>query len=75
MSIAASRRLINATATAEKVGKSKSGFLKDWRSGRTPAPVRLGRSVRWDEAELDAWILAGCPCRERWEVLKEASHG
>lgn len=68
------RRLIPAAAAAAKCGKSTSGWLKDWRAGRTPAPIRLGRSVRWDEAELDAWISAGCPCRERWETIKEARH-
>jgi len=72
MQHATPRRLIPASASADKVGKSKSGFLKDWRAGRTPAPIRLGRSVRWDESELDAWIAAGCPCRERWETMKEA---
>jgi len=68
------RRLIPDRAAAAKVGKSRSGWLKDHRAGRTPGAIRLGRSVRWDEAELDHWISQGCPSRERWEALKEAGH-
>ena len=69
------RRLLTDRESAARVGKSKSGWRKDYLAGRTPLPVRLGRSVRWDAEELDAWISAGCPCRERWEALKEVSHG
>ncbi len=32
-----------------------------------PAPVRLGRSVRWRGSEIGCWITAGCPSREEWE--------
>ena len=31
-----------------------------------PPPVRLGRSVRWRRAELEAWVAAGCPALDRW---------
>ena len=36
-----------------------------WRAaGRLPAPVRVGRVVRWRRSEIIAWIDAGCPsCR------------
>lgn len=39
-------------------------------SGRVPRPVRLGRSVRWDVAELESWLAAGAPSRDEWERLK-----
>ncbi|MFO0839908.1 MAG: helix-turn-helix domain-containing protein [Phycisphaerae bacterium] len=29
-------------------------------SGRLPVPVRLGRSVRWRESDLAAFLAAGC---------------
>lgn len=35
-----------------------------------PAPIRLGRSTRWSISELEAWQLAGCPPRDRWEQIK-----
>lgn len=34
-------------------------------SGRMPAPVRLGHSLRWRRADLLAWIEAGCPAARR----------
>jgi excisionase family DNA binding protein len=30
-------------------------------TGRMPAPVRLGRLVRWRRAEVLEWIANGCP--------------
>jgi len=31
------------------------------RSGRAPAPIKIGALVRWRRAEVMAWIEAGCP--------------
>lgn len=28
---------------------------------RLPAPVRIGRLVRWDRRTLEQWISNGCP--------------
>ena len=39
-------------------------------SGRLPRPVKLGRSVRWNRGELQRWLDAGCPSRDRWEQDK-----
>jgi excisionase family DNA binding protein len=30
-------------------------------SGRMPRPVKLGSLVRWNRAEIEDWISAGCP--------------
>lgn len=35
-----------------------------WRfvsSGRAPAPIKIGRVVRWKKKEIMEWIDAGCP--------------
>jgi excisionase family DNA binding protein len=40
------------------------------RSGRFPAPIRLGRAVRWRRSELLAWIEAGCPAQEKWQATR-----
>jgi excisionase family DNA binding protein len=42
-----------------------------WRqdsSGQMPRPVRIGRTVRWFEEEILAWVRAGCPSRKVWEA-------
>ena len=41
-------------------------------SAKIPAPIRLARSVRWDRAELEAFIRAGAPNRDRWEAMRRA---
>ena len=40
------------------------------KNGGIPAPVRLGRSVRWRRDDVIAWLEAQCPARERWEAEK-----
>ena len=37
-----------------------------------PAPVKLGRSMRWRGSEVGKWIEAGCPSREEWEKRVES---
>ncbi|MFW5690760.1 MAG: helix-turn-helix transcriptional regulator [Planctomycetota bacterium] len=36
-------------------------------AGRLPSAIRLGRRcTRWRRAEIEAWVEAGCPPRDRW---------
>ncbi len=37
------------------------------REGLIPAPLRIGRSVRWREDEISAWLPCGGPRRDVWE--------
>ncbi len=30
-------------------------------AGHMPAPVRLGRAVRWPRIAIETWIIEGCP--------------
>ncbi len=43
-------------------------------SGRIPLPVKLGRRTLWVADELRAWIAAGTPPREKWQIIKETKH-
>lgn len=36
-------------------------------TGKMPAPIRIGRAVRWGYEELRAWVAAGCPSQEEWD--------
>jgi predicted DNA-binding transcriptional regulator AlpA len=40
-------------------------------SARLPRPIRLGRSTRWNLAEIQRWLDAGSPSRDQWEKLRE----
>jgi len=35
-------------------------------TGRLPAPLLIGRAVRWRRAEITSWLAAGAPPRSRW---------
>lgn len=59
--------LLNVRDVAARVRVSVRQVWKLASSGRIPKPVRLGRSVRWRAAELQAWIEAGCPARDQWK--------
>jgi hypothetical protein len=37
-----------------------------------PRPMRIGRATLWRTEELRAWVDAGCPRREQWEIILRA---
>ena len=48
-----------------------------WRlndSGKIPACIRLGRSVKWRRSDILKWIELGCPDRTTFEAGKEANN-
>jgi excisionase family DNA binding protein len=65
-------RLIRIDEVANRVGISVRQAWRHDRAGKLPAPVRLGRSVRWRNSEINAWIAAGCPPRDEWAVRWQA---
>lgn len=65
--------LLTAAQTAQALGVSVR-TLRAWDSaGRIPAPVRIGRSTRWDAADLREWVAAGCPGRREWLALRDTA--
>ncbi len=62
---------------ANGVAKMFSSGLRTVRAwdaaGKLPRPARIGAKVLWSVPELRAWLAAGCPDRETWEVLKKTS--
>lgn len=57
----------------QSVACSRSQWYQLLRSGRTPLPVaRLGtRRPVWLISELAAWLQAGAPDRQTWELMKQ----
>jgi hypothetical protein len=39
-----------------------------------PAPIRLRGRLLWSRFELENWVKAECPRRERWVAMKEQGH-
>ncbi len=66
--------LLGARQAAEMCGVSRSTWWALHAAGRIPLPVRLGRRTLWavtGPKGLTAWIVAECPSRDRWEVIRE----
>jgi len=61
--------LVTDREAAALCGLGRSTWHRLHAAGKTPAAVKLGRSVRWNRAELESWIAAGCPPRREWEAL------
>ena len=61
-------QLIDVREVARRCGVSADSVRRLCDRGHTPEPVRLGRAIRWREAEVNGWIAAGCPRDWRGEV-------
>lgn len=59
----AGQQLASVSQVAEICGISAEHVRRLADRGAMPAPVRLGRSVRFRLAEIEAWMQAGCPDR------------
>ncbi len=64
--------LIDAAGLAKMLGESKRTVERWDQSGRIPRPLPLSRVKRWLRAEIDAWLLAGTPDRERWTAMRRS---
>jgi prophage regulatory protein len=62
---------VGPAEAAKMLGISPRHFRSMNASGRLPAPIRLGRSPRWAVDELRAWLLAGSPSREKWNIIRQ----
>ncbi len=58
---AANPRLIPAPTAAARCGMSVRAWLRLCDAGQAPWGVKLRHLRRWDVAELNDWIAAGCP--------------
>ena len=55
------RRLLTAQEVAAMCGVVPDTVRRMSDRGSMPAPVRLGRAVRWRLGDIDEWIADSCP--------------
>jgi predicted DNA-binding transcriptional regulator AlpA len=61
--------LILTAAEAAAIFKKSARTWRTWdATGKIPRSIRIGRSTYWRPEELYAWVAAGCPNREVWEM-------
>ena len=62
--------LLKAQEVGEVLGVNKSTVWSWESSGRIPRPVRIGGCTRWRRSEIEQWVAAGTPGREKWEGIQ-----
>ncbi len=67
---AASPLLLTAAQLATELNVSQRTLRRMDLSGEVPLPLKIGKSLRWRRAEIEAWIDAGAPPRRKWNVLR-----
>ena len=65
--------LLRAAEAARLCAVSKVSWHRWDSAGKIPQGHRLGGAKVWRRAELEAWIEAGLPNRERWQALQAAT--
>lgn len=71
MSETLSPLMVSAEAAAELVGISVRTWHNLRSQGQTPPEIRLAGRVLWRRSDLELWISAGCPKRERFLELAQ----
>ena len=61
-------QLLSVNQVAEKLAISVRKVWAMYSEGQMPAPVRMGRSVRWRDSDIDEWVTLGCPMQEEIEA-------
>lgn len=62
--------LLPDTEAATLLGISRAHLHRLRAAGKFIEPIRLGRKLLFDRAELLAWIAAHCPDLRTWQALK-----
>jgi len=63
---------LSAAEVAMRLNVSQRHLWAMHSSGRLgPLPMRFGRAVRWNAAELAEWMNAGAPPRDRWLAMRQ----
>ena len=65
--------LLRAAEAARLCAVSKVSWHRWDSAGKIPQGLKIGGAKVWRRAELEAWILAGTPPREKWIAIVQAS--
>ena len=64
------RLLLSASELSSMLGVAKCTIWTWHSGGKIPRPVKIGRTTRWKRREIEDWLEADAPPRERWEMMK-----
>jgi predicted DNA-binding transcriptional regulator AlpA len=61
---------VPTTEAARLCGLTVPMWRKLDRSGRCPAPLKVGRRLLWRVRDLEEWLEAGCPARSEYQARR-----
>ena len=64
-------QLLTAKELGALLNLSKRQIFRLNSSGKIPAPIRIGGSVRWANSTIEIWINMGCPDRQAFEAMQQ----
>ena len=68
------------SADAELLSVGQVALLLDWgecvvrqrdKQGLLPKAIRTGGTIQWSRKEINNWLAASCPARQKWELIKQ----
>lgn len=62
------RLTMRVAELAQALGVSKRHLAALDSSGRLPKALKLGRCKIWIREEIEDWLRAGAPARDKWEA-------
>ena len=62
--------LLTAKELARLLGVAPCTVWTWHAAGRIPLPVKIGGVTRWRRSEIEQWIEAGAPGREKWQAMR-----
>ena len=65
--------VVRAKELAHLLGVSLVHIRRLDSAGKLPKPVRLGNCVSWRRGEIEEWLEAGSPNRDKWMAIQTAS--
>lgn len=63
-------RMLNVTDLSSCLRISVRQCWRMSKQGLLPAPLKIGRCVRWRLSEISEWLQAGSPTRDQWEAMR-----
>ena len=75
MNTTQTEKLLTAKSLGQMLSLSKRQIFRLNSSGKIPAPVRIGGSVRWAESTIAKWLATGAPDRKTFETMQGVQLG
>ena len=60
--------LLTAEQLAQLLNIGRGTVWRLHAAGQIPLATKIGGAPRWRTEEVRAWVRAGCPSRDRWNV-------